>query len=153
MFFIEVAPNSSRGAICKLPGCYNNIRPGAYRLAVYPGMDSMSGRYRGRDLGMVDLISLIVPAICLTYTFSLYLYHIKYFEKVADFSQSDSNKRLLPVKRTNFNLRGLTGSQTFNGKYLCDGGAERLVLEFKSARGRLFDARDGVENGEPITPA
>lgn len=40
LFFIEVAPDSSRrGANCKLPGCSDLIRPGAYRLALNPSMD------------------------------------------------------------------------------------------------------------------
>ena len=39
-----------------------------------------------------------------------------------------------------------------DGNYLCDGGAERLILEWKVQRGEWIDRRDGVEI-EPINPA
>lgn len=82
-------------------------------------------------------------------------YHIECFEKIADFSQSDFNKRVLPVTRRHFSVRGLKGNQILDGNYLCDGGAERLILEWKSARGSVLDARDGVaeaEDDEPLSP-
>lgn len=40
-----------------------------------------------------------------------------------------------------------------DGNYLVDGGAERLVLEWKSRRGKKLDDRDGVDQGEAIAPA
>jgi hypothetical protein len=42
LFFIESAPNSTRGAKCRLPGCDRMIQPGDLRLAMYPGMDQGS---------------------------------------------------------------------------------------------------------------
>lgn len=40
-----------------------------------------------------------------------------------------------------------------NGKYFVDGGAERLVLEWKFRRGKKLDDLDGVNQGEAIAPA
>jgi hypothetical protein len=40
LFFIEIAPHSSRGAKCKLPSCPSNISPRDYRVALNPGMRS-----------------------------------------------------------------------------------------------------------------
>jgi hypothetical protein len=40
-----------------------------------------------------------------------------------------------------------------DGEYLVDGGAERLVLEWKVRRGKKLDDRDGVDQGEGIAPA
>ena len=39
LFFIEKAPDSLRGAKCKLPICGNNIWPRELRLALNPAMD------------------------------------------------------------------------------------------------------------------
>jgi hypothetical protein len=39
-----------------------------------------------------------------------------------------------------------------DGDYLCDGGAERLVLEWKVCRGKWIDKQTDVEQ-EPLSPA
>jgi len=49
------------------------------------------------------------------------------------------------VTRRFFDLRNLKVNQTVDGDYLCDGGAERLLLEWKVRRDRLLDEGDGVE--------
>jgi hypothetical protein len=46
----------------------------------------------------------------------------------------------------------LKGTTIADGNYLLDGGAERLVLEWKDSVGRLIDRRDGVFC-KPIDPA
>lgn len=38
LFFVEMAPDSRRGAKCKLPICDNYISPGELRLAMNPAM-------------------------------------------------------------------------------------------------------------------
>lgn len=150
LFFIEVAPGRGRAAQCQLPGCFEIIRPGTYRLALNPSMDYGSQKKAGTANP-----SLTLSAACLAYALLLDLYHINCFEKVADFSQSSYNKRLCSLTRNTFGLRGLQGNQILDGDYLCDGGAERLVEEYKVARGRLLDARDGVTypDEEPMSPA
>jgi hypothetical protein len=75
------------------------------------------------------------------------------FEKIADFTQRDFNIRLQIVCRTMLPLRGLKTLSILDGEYLVDGGAERLILEWKVRRGKKIDDRDGVDQGEPIAPA
>lgn len=58
----------------------------------------------------------------------------------------------MPVTRRNFPLRGLKGNSVLDGNYFCDGGAERLILEWQVQRGRWLDERAGVEQ-EQIDPA
>jgi hypothetical protein len=45
----------------------------------------------------------------------------------------------------------LRGTTIADGNYLVDGGAERLILEWKVSMGRLMDRRDGVPF-EPLEP-
>lgn len=42
LFIIEIAPDSSRGAKCRLPSCPKTIRPEEYRVAMNPGMNGPS---------------------------------------------------------------------------------------------------------------
>lgn len=53
------------------------------------------------------------------------------------------------MTRAIFGLRNLKANQILDGDYFCDGGAERLVLEWK---GRLLDKRDGVEQEPEAIP-
>lgn len=78
-------------------------------------------------------------------------YHISCFEKIADFSQAAFLGRINPVTRGTFSLRGVRGTSVLDGNYLVDGGAERLILQWKVTRGRHIDERDGViQDGEPL---
>ncbi|KAH7129131.1 hypothetical protein EDB81DRAFT_808769 [Dactylonectria macrodidyma] len=123
LFFIETAPPSSRGSRCKLPTCTKGpINPGQYRIALNPSMD-YGNFMRGRE-GTADF------------------YHLRCFEMIADFSQISYLKRVNPVTRSTFNLRGIKASSMMDGNYLLDGGAERLVLQWKVERGRQIDERD-----------
>jgi hypothetical protein len=56
------------------------------------------------------------------------------------------------VTRKTFILRNLSVVNIVDGEYLCDGGAERLIQEWKIRRGKWIDERDGVEQ-EPLDPA
>ncbi|BCR88962.1 uncharacterized protein ACHE_50160A [Aspergillus chevalieri] len=121
LFFIEMAPNSPRGAKCKLSICGNNIWPRELRLALNPAM-GFGQRYRS----------------------SADFYHIQCFEKIADFSQADFLDRIQPLTRHNWKLRGLKAGSILDGNYLVPGGVERLVAEWKVTLGRWIDKRDGV---------
>jgi hypothetical protein len=66
-------------------------------------------------------------------------YHVRCFEDLVDFSQAAYIDRILPVTRHNARMRGLKGTSVADGNYLLDGGAERLVLEWKSSMGKLID--------------
>lgn len=79
------------------------------------------------------------------------LYHVRCFEKLVDFSQSNYLGRINPVTRNTVRLRGVKGTSVLDGNYLVDGGAERLILEWKVSMGRLIDKRDGVPI-EPLEP-
>ena len=68
------------------------------------------------------------------------------FEDLVDFSQAAYLDRIQPVTRATAGLRGLNILSVMDGNYLLDGGAERLVSEWKVLMGRLIDRRDG----EPI---
>jgi len=56
------------------------------------------------------------------------------------------------VTRRFFDLRNLKVNQTVDGDYLCDGDAERLLLEWKVRRDRLLDEGDGVEQEQEAMP-
>lgn len=43
------------------------------------------------------------------------------------------------MTRNTFGLRNIRGSGILEGNYLCDGGAERLILEWKVQRDRWID--------------
>ncbi|OQE08440.1 hypothetical protein PENFLA_c133G03823, partial [Penicillium flavigenum] len=116
LFFIESAPNSTRGAKCRLPSCDRMIQPGDLRLAMYPGMDQGSW---GRP-----------NAFC--------------FEKIADFSRVEFLDRLQPLTRNTFKFRGVNVGGILDGNYLVSGGVERLVLEWKVTHGKWADKRDGL---------
>ncbi|RFU72659.1 hypothetical protein TARUN_9603 [Trichoderma arundinaceum] len=119
MFFIEKTPSSSqRGSACCLTVCEEKIREGVYRIAVYPGNYSS---YRSADF-----------------------YHVECFEKLADFSNSEFLHRLQPVTRNTFSMRNLKATSISNGNFVVDGGAERLILEWKSSMARLIARRDGT---------
>lgn len=79
-------------------------------------------------------------------------YHVACFEKIADLSQADFLDRILPMTRAFFHLRNLKANNIADGDYLCDEGAERLILEWKVQRGKWIDKRDGVEQ-ETMDPA
>ena len=59
--------------------------------------------------------------------------------------QADFLDRIQPVTRRYLHLRNLKGNDVADGDYLCDGGAERLILEWKTQRGVWIDERDGAE--------
>lgn len=57
LFFIERAPSSRNGAMCKLPTCSDRIKQGMYRVVLNPGMsgpgwiqasNKKSGKYNSR---------------------------------------------------------------------------------------------------------
>jgi hypothetical protein len=73
---------------------------------------------------------------------------VRCFEKLVDFSQADYLGRVTPITRNTVKFRGLRGTAIADGNYLVDGGAERLILEWKVSMGCLIDRRDGV----PIEP-
>ena len=56
------------------------------------------------------------------------------------------------MTRRYFGLRNLKGTQILEGDYLCDGGVERLLLEWKVRRGRILDERDGFEQEQEAMP-
>ncbi|KAL2864808.1 uncharacterized protein BJX67DRAFT_373627 [Aspergillus lucknowensis] len=109
LFFIERAPGSREGAKCKLPTCAENIMPGELRLAMNPALGGGSWNRSSASL-----------------------YHIRCFEKLADFTQADFLDRIQPLTRRTWTHRGLNV------------GIERLVLEWKVTIGRWIDKRDGV---------
>ncbi|KAL0943834.1 uncharacterized protein CTRU02_201721 [Colletotrichum truncatum] len=131
-FFIELAPDSSRGSRCRLPTCNEGpIIPGRYRIALNPAME-WDNFMRGRS-GSADF------------------YHIRCFEMIADFSQVDYLKRVHAVTRSNFKVRGLKGNSILSGNYLVEGGIERLVLQWRVERCRQIYAGDGnAESAEPM---
>ena len=79
---------------------------------------------------------------------SIGFYHVECFEKLADFSQSDYLNRIVPMDRSTAKLRESKSGGILSGHYLVDGGAERLILEWKVSLGKLIDRRDRV----PIEP-
>ncbi|KKK15096.1 hypothetical protein AOCH_005601 [Aspergillus ochraceoroseus] len=120
LFFIEKTPDS-RGPPCNLPGCNRRIEPGDLRLALNPAMESNHWFRASSDF-----------------------YHIRCFEKIADFSQADFLDRVQPLTRNTWELRGLKASSVRDGSYIVPGGVERLILEWKVTRGMWIDKRDGV---------
>ncbi|KAH7092404.1 hypothetical protein FB567DRAFT_517137 [Paraphoma chrysanthemicola] len=122
LFFVELAPHSSRGgARCRHPTCVEVIKGGSYRIAVHPGDNVWK---------------------------SAEYYHMRCFEDFVDFTQAPYLDRVQPCKLVNASLRGVSMSSILDGNYLLDGGAQRLVEEWKFSIGKLIDARDGV----PIDP-
>ncbi|CAP91151.1 hypothetical protein E8E15_000361 [Penicillium rubens] len=121
LFFIEMAPDSRRGAKCKLPTCDENIMPGELRLAMNPAMI-----YGGWSKSSASL------------------YHIHCFEKLADFTHADFLDQIQPLTRQTWKLRGINAGSVLDGNYLVPGGVERLVLEWKVTHGKWIDKRDGV---------
>ena len=67
-------------------------------------------------------------------------------------SQPDFFHRIEPVTRATFHHRNLKANNVFDGDYLCDGGAERLVLEWKVQRVNWIDKRYGIAQ-ESMDPA
>ncbi|KAJ5865867.1 hypothetical protein N7534_000420 [Penicillium rubens] len=120
LFFIEMTPDSRKGAKCKLPTCDENIMSGELRLAMNPAMSSGG------------------------WPKSASLYHIHCFEKLADFTHADFLDRIQPLTRQTWKLRGLNTGSVLDGNYLVPGGVERLVLEWKVTHGKWIDKRDGV---------
>ncbi|KAI0868090.1 hypothetical protein GGS24DRAFT_507126 [Hypoxylon argillaceum] len=117
-FFVERSPRSARrGAECQFISCEEKIREGDYRIAVYPGMNNNAD-----------------------------FYHVRCFEKLADFSKPEWLKRLEPVTRCTFGDRELKATSVADGNYLVDGGAEKLILHWKSSMGRLINERDGLDH-------
>lgn len=49
--------------------------------------------------------------------------------------------RVVPLTRHNYEVRGIKGSSVLDGNYLVDGGAERLVLQWKTERSRAITER------------
>jgi hypothetical protein len=72
------------------------------------------------------------------------LYHVSCFEEIADFSEVPFVRRVSPVMRSTFTFRGIKAFSILNGKYLVDGGAERLVLHWMLERSRQIEERNGV---------
>ncbi|MCJ1475630.1 hypothetical protein MMC13_004293 [Lambiella insularis] len=124
LFFIERSPKSST-AKCKLLSCQEKIWPGEYRVHVKPSMK---------------------PIVAADF------YHVVCFERIADLSDSDLLDRVQPVTRNTYVLRGLEKKNLLNGNYLLDGGAERLVMEWKFQRKRWIDRRDGFAETQKSDP-
>ncbi|KAI0412599.1 hypothetical protein F5X98DRAFT_379642 [Xylaria grammica] len=117
-FFVERSPQSGRrGAGCQFISCEEKIQEGDYRIAVCPGTNKKAD-----------------------------FYHIRCFEKLADFSEPECLKRLQPVTRATFFMRELKTTSVADGNYLVDGGAEKLILHWISSMGRLTNERDGLDN-------
>jgi hypothetical protein len=77
---------------------------------------------------------------------SLDLYHVECFERIADLSKADFLDRIIsPVTRVTWKSRNLKATSVLDGNYLCDGGVEGLVLDWKVRRGRWIDETDGKE--------
>lgn len=146
LFFVEIAPPSSqRGAACQFVTCDKKIEEGDYRIAVHPGMHNVyqsPGKTRIQNSFEILLSEL---------TIFTDFYHVRCFEKLVDFSQAAYLDRITPITRNTATLRNLKGTTIADGNYLLDGGAERLVLEWKVSMGRLMDRRDGVPI-EPLEP-
>ncbi|GAW17932.1 hypothetical protein ANO14919_074010 [Xylariales sp. No.14919] len=117
-FFVERSPQSGRrGAGCQFISCEEKIQEGDYRIAVCPGTNKKAD-----------------------------FYHIRCFERLADFSEPECLKRLQPVTRATFFMRELKATSVADGNYLVDGGAEKLILHWISSMGRLTNERDGLDN-------
>jgi hypothetical protein len=78
-------------------------------------------------------------------------YHVICFEKIADLSQADFLGRLQPITRATYPLLNVPTLSVLDGHSLLDGGAERLILEWKIERGKRIDEQAGVQQ-EPIGP-
>lgn len=72
------------------------------------------------------------------------LYHIEFFEKIADFSRVEFLGRIQPLTRKTWRLRDAKIGSILDGNYLVSSGVERLVLEWKVTRGKWADKRDGM---------
>jgi hypothetical protein len=146
LFFVEVAPYSSRrGAACQFVTCDKRIKEDDYRIAVHPGMNNV---YKSPGKTRLRKSFEILQSEFTAFTD---FYHVRCFEKLVDFSQAAYLDRITPVTRNTARLRGLKGTTIADGNYLLDGGAERLVLEWKVSMGRLMSRRDGVPD-EPLEP-
>jgi len=73
------------------------------------------------------------------------------FEELVDFSQVAYLDRIKPVTRRTVGMRGLKSTSVADGNYLVDGGAERLILEWKNSMDMLIKRRDGITH-EPLEP-
>ncbi|KAK5046650.1 hypothetical protein LTR84_007411 [Exophiala bonariae] len=81
------------------------------------------------------------------------LYHVKCFEKIADLSRVEFLDRLQILTRSNYRFRGLSAKNVISGNYLLDGGAERLLLNWKAQRGRWIDKNAGEQPEPDISTA
>lgn len=143
LFFIELSPYSSgRGASCQHPACDEKIKEDSYRVAVHPGMNNY---YGSAGMAMIikrlDILRSVADSLA-------DFYHVRCFEELVDFSEAAYLDRVTPITRNTVKLRGVKGTSIADGNYLLDGGAERLILEWKTSMGRLMDIRDG----KPIEP-
>lgn len=77
-------------------------------------------------------------------------YHVRCFEKIADFTDYAYLARVSLVTRSTFLERGLTLSNASN--YIVDAGAERLVLAWIVTRQRLIRQRDGMAPESELDP-
>lgn len=78
-------------------------------------------------------------------------YHVSCFEEVADLSQSAFLNRIHPITRATFALRGVKATSIMDGHYLVDGGAERLILQWKVERYHQIYERDGIADDYAIS--
>jgi len=123
-------------------------------MALNPAMD-YNNFMRGR-LGSVGMHNTLTPTPSkfrrLTRATAVAdFYHISCFEEIADLSQRAFLDLTSPLTRSNFRFRGVKGTSVLDGNYLVDGGAERLLLQWKVTRGGQIDERDGVvQNTEPL---
>ncbi|KAI0157408.1 hypothetical protein GGR57DRAFT_461805 [Xylariaceae sp. FL1272] len=125
MIFLEMTPHSSRGgASCQHMRCEDKIHQRDYRIAVSPGMNNWHG--------------------------SPDLYHVKCFETLVDFSNTQvlSRFKMVTRNRESWSARGLGMASVLDGNHFLDGGAERLVLHWNESMDRLAAQRDGT----PYTP-
>lgn len=72
-------------------------------------------------------------------------YHVECFEKLADFSKKEYLKRLQPLTRSTYALRGIKSTSAMDGNFLLDGGAERLVLQWIHSMEGLLAKRDKIQ--------
>jgi hypothetical protein len=91
------------------------------------------------------------PKICKVLTLILDYYHVACFEDLADFSQASYLDLVVPLTRKTAGMRGIKGTSVADGNYLLDGGAERLILEWKVSMENLIKRRDGI-TCEPLEP-
>jgi hypothetical protein len=127
------------------------IESGRYRIAMMPAMSGPT--YHAAKNASKSLQIWIVSGGAKADVSSDF-YHVACFEKIADLSKADFLDRISPATRSTCHIRNLKGASIPDGNYLCEGGVERLVLEWKVQRGGWTDEREGkkVDSLEETLP-